>query len=184
MRSWEPRSREARSPGELGGVRWLRQPRRTWSGKQDGCVFLDEPERGRKEDPTRELEPRSLGLGSAFLEMGAASLLRGLGNGRSGSWEVLGAGSRPHQAPLCPPGSGDRSCRSPACRPGPGLGLGPRSHQPSSGRACHRRDPTWSPVPWCSARPSLLGSGSPWHPAGAGACSGSKSCSLAAPAAS
>lgn len=103
VRSPEPRSLEARSSAGSWAGSGAGAATGPGAAQQDGRVFLDEPERGRKEDPTRELEPRSLHLGSAFLAVGAASL-------RRGSWEMAtwgvgrswGLAPAPQLATLCP----------------------------------------------------------------------------------
>lgn len=117
---------EVRSPLEFrgrGGCGQVAQVAQTAIGRfgamnQDGSVFQDEPGGGRKEDPTCELEPRSLHLGSVFLEMGAASLLRGhleaatLGAGKSCG---LAAGSSAGQKwPSERVETGPCACREPA----------------------------------------------------------------------
>lgn len=183
---------EVRSPLEFqrqGGTRELgrgqvAQVARTVLGgfgavNRDGSVFQDEPGGGRKEDPTCELEPRSLHLGSVFLEMGAACLTpeRPLGSVHFGSWEVLWAGCWLLSCPEMALGeSRDRSlCLQTTC-------MRPSPSQPGRGAGAFSRGPSWSSqardgtatgrasaaqalflVPWHNAHPSLPGSSFLWH---------------------
>lgn len=176
-----------RSPLEfqgLGGTRELGRGQvaptaigRFGAVNRDGSVFQDEPGEGRKEDLTCELEPRCLHLGSVFLEMGAASLLRGhleeatLGVGKSCA---LAAGSSAGQK--WPSESGERSlCLQGTC-------MRPSPSQPGRGAGTFSCGPSWSSqardgtatgrasaaqalflVPWHNAHPSLPGSSFPWH---------------------
>lgn len=185
VRSPELRSLEARSGAGSWAGSGAGTATGTWRGTQDGRVFLDEPERGRKEDPTRELEPRSLHLGSAFLAVGAASLRRG--RWEMATWGVgrsWGLAPAPQLATLCPRREQGQVLPEPRLSARPGAGpsavgpRGPAKLRPGLPSAGDPAGQAWSRVPWYSARPPSLA------PAGAGACSGRKSCSLAAPAAS
>lgn len=142
-------------------------------------MFQDEPEK-KEEDPTHELEPRSLHLGPVFLEMGAASLLGGnLEVATPESWEVLGAGSPPLSWPASAwEGVGQVLVLAENLPEALPESAGPRAGplavvlaRPS--RASDVTAAGWAPaapalslIPWYNSRPSLPGPSFPWHRAG------------------